>query len=1178
MYLSKLEVHGFKSFAQKTNVRFDSGITAIVGPNGCGKTNVADAIRWVLGEHKASTLRADKMENVIFNGTRNRKPLGMAEVSLTIENTKNILPTEYTEVTLTRRLFRSGESEYLLNKVPCRLKDIVDLFMDTGMGSDAYSVIELKMIEDILSERADDRRKLFEEAAGVTKYKSRRKQALRKLEQTSNDLIRIQDLVSEVQKNVNSLERQAKKAEQYKTYVDELKKLEIEHAERNYSLILKKLIPLNDQLAVVNAESAELSAELGTSEASMEVIQTELIRLEEKLSLLQKEYNLQRDKVGQKEQKIALNKQNKANYESNIERSKREKKETFEAIDELNFRVKEAEAQIDNFKNLISSAEGAYNIVQETSKSFEIHLNEKRKDAAEINTKSVALLNQLSAKKSEIERFKSRKDSISQRIENIEKENENLQENREDLTAELDELRFSEKQIIEELALAEDKVKNHGALIEEARQSLDAARQQISLIAVELQSKNQRKSFLNSIYESFEGVPEGVRYLLQNEKAKNLTTISDIITVKKEEWLPVITQWLGDKANYVIASNETEAISLLGKLKQEKKGVASFILLDRLKSISVSSQSISGAVSAETLLTSQTQYENLLKTIFNGVYLVESDEAAASLFKQNPHFTFLTKSGLSFSEQAVIKGGESSHEGHSRIGISEKIHELEKEIAELEQKKNQQESEVYSLKLNLENLQTQNVDQQLKDVQRKHVDIEKNISNVDFSLKNFQTRIEKNKEEISRLGDEYKNLEEQIDELMPGADELQFEINKLQKSASEVAESLKKIETEWQLHSSEAQEARAKLVGFQGDLQNAVNEKTRLASQSDALKSQINRRDEEIRTATEMIHTLEKDTAETESDLIDLLQDQKELQVKVETLELEVGQKRGDVRRLEEDVRDRRKRKDNAVELSQQIQSKITEHQIRFETLKNHVRDNYQIELEPKEFEDENEFDAAKLEDEIKRYKERVRNLGTVNALALEEYEKEKERLTFMTTQRDDLVAAEKTLQETIEEINRTAQAQFLEVFNQIKENFNKTFLTLFDPGDEADLILEENVDPLEAKIEIIAKPRGKRPQSIMLLSGGEKTLTAIALLFAIYLVKPSPFCILDEVDAPLDDANIDRYTKIIKKFSENTQFIMITHNKRTMESANMMYGVTMEEKGVSKLVSVKFDEAKQAS
>lgn len=1178
MYLSKLEVHGFKSFAQKTNVRFDSGITAIVGPNGCGKTNVADAIRWVLGEHKASTLRADKMENVIFNGTRNRKPLGMAEVSLTIENTKNILPTEYTEVTLTRRLFRSGESEYMLNKVPCRLKDIVDLFMDTGMGSDAYSVIELKMIEDILSERADDRRKLFEEAAGVTKYKTRRKQALRKLEQTRGDLVRIQDLVAEVQKNVNSLERQAKKAEQYKTYVEELKVLEIEHAERNYSLILKKLVPLNDQLATVTSEMAELSAELGTSEASMEQIQTELIRMEENLSLKQKELNLHRDKVTQKEQKIALNKQNKHNYESNIERYKREKEDTFATIDELNFQVKQAEEKIENFKNLIKSAESAYNIVQETSKSFEVHLNEKRREAAEINSKSVSLLNELSSKKSEIERLKSRKDSINQRIETLEKENETFSENKEELTAELDELRFSEKQILESLAEAEDKVKNHGSLIEKARQDLEDARQQFSMLNVELQSKNQRKSFLNSIYESFEGVPEGVRYLLKNEKDKNLTTVSDVVTVKNEEWLPVITQWLGEKANYVIAENESDALNLLSKLKKDKKGIASFILLDHLKSVSQNTVSLSGTTVAESLISSQGKYDNLLKNIFSGVYLVENDESAASLFKQNPHSTFLTKNGLIFSDQAVIKGGESSHEGHSRVGISEKIHELEREIASLGEKKNRQETEIGNLKQNLDSILSQNVDQILKDIQRKHVDIEKNISNVDFSVKNFTSRIERNKEDISRQSDEFKSLEEQIDDLIPSADEIQFEINKLQKSASEVADSLKKIETEWQLHSSEAQEARAKLVGFQGDLQNAVNEKARLSAQSETLKSQVNRRDDEIKMATEMIHSLEKDTEETESDLIDLLQEQKELQTKVETLELEVGQKRGDVRRLEEEVRDKRKRKDNAVELSQQIQSKITEHQIRFETLKNHVRDNYGLELEAKEFTDENEFDAAKLEDEIKRYRERVRNLGTVNPLALEEYEKELERLNFMTTQRDDLVTAEKTLMDTIEEINRTAQSQFMTVFQQIKENFNKTFLTLFEPGDEADLILEDNVDPLEAKIEIIAKPRGKRPQSITLLSGGEKTLTAIALLFAIYLVKPSPFCILDEVDAPLDDANIDRYTKIIRKFSENTQFIMITHNKRTMESANMMYGVTMEEKGVSKLVSVKFDEEKKAS
>lgn len=1177
MYLSKLEINGFKSFAQKTSIRFDAGITAIVGPNGCGKTNVADAIRWVLGEQKASTLRSDKMENVIFNGTKNRKPLGMSEVSLTIENTKKILPTEYSEVTLTRRLYRSGESEYLMNKVPCRLKDIIDMFMDTGMGSDAYSVIELKMIEDILSERHDDRRKLFEEAAGVTKYKTRRKQALRKLEQTQTDLVRIKDLLAEVQKTVNSLERQAKKAEQYKVYADDLKKCEIEMAEREFSNITQKLIPLNEQLKKFHDEIVRFSSELGVKESGYEKAKVEMVAMEQELSLLQKQLNLHLQEIEKINQSLILNKERKINHESNIKRAEDEKKLTIQSIGDLEKQVIISDEKILNFKNLIESSENAYNLVQETSRSFETHLTQKRNESAEINRKAVGLINDLSGKKTELERLKTRRDSSSQRTETIEKENEGLVEQIEDLTNNLDELRYSEKQILESISLTEEKVKNHTENIEKTRQLLVSTRETLSSIQIEIQSKNQRKSFLNSIYESFEGVPEGVRFLIKESKTKNITTFSDIFNLKKEEWLPVVTHWLADRVNFLIADNEHHALDQLALLKTQRKGIASFILLDRVDTTDLKKTAVEGVQHLSDLISTNEKYTPLCQSLFNGVYVVEEDEIGAKLFKQYPYFTFLTKSGLIFSDKLFVKGGQSGHEGPSRIGIAEKIKELETEIIELENKKKAQEDNIQQQKDLLDKLLVSNPQNELRESQRQHIELEKNISQIDYTIKNTQSRIEKNKLEISKLNEDDQLLGEQIDELLPEIDEAQYEITKLQKQSDEFKDSLQKLESEWQMHASQAQDARAKLVAFQGEHQNAINEKQRFIEQAEALKNQIAKRELEILQSNEQIETAEKEVQVADETLIGLLQKKEEMANEVDKKDLDYQSKRGGTNKLDDEIRQLLKSKELSNDLANQTQLKISENELKINNIKERIFNDYELTLTLKEFDDADPFDHQKMTDEIRRLRDRIKVLGAVNPLALQEFETEKARLDEMNTQLNDIISAEKTLLETIEEINQTAQAQFLDVFAKIRENFNMTFHTLFEPGDEADLKLEEGVDPLEAKIEISARPRGKRPQSITLLSGGEKTLTAIALLFAIYLVKPSPFCILDEVDAPLDDANIDRYTKIIKKFSEETQFIMITHNKRTMESANMMYGVTMEEKGVSKVVSVQFNEEKKA-
>ncbi len=1178
MYLSKLEVHGFKSFAQKTLVRFDSGITAIVGPNGCGKTNVADAIRWVLGEQKASTLRSDKMENVIFNGTRSRKPLGMAEVSLTIENTKNILPTEYQEVMITRRLFRSGESEYLLNKVPCRLKDIVDLFMDTGMGPDAYSVIELKMIEDILSERYDDRRKLFEEAAGVTKYKARRKQSQRKLEQTRHDLERINDIIVEVQKTVGTLERQAKKAELYEVYKSELQKLDLEYAEREYAQMNSRLVPLKQQLEQISDEILEMITGIDSGDAQIQRMKTDELEMAQALSLRQKELNLTDEEINRAENSVSVNKTRKTGLEANIQRFNQDKIETTDRQKLLQEEIRTAGDKMANWKSLSESAETAWTLVQETNKSFEIQLADKRKEAGDFNARLQELNREIILRQTSQEKAKARRDAAQNRVESVRKSIETQNEGIEDQTAEWDELKYEVKKSQNALSEAEKAAKDHALKLKDLQEKISEARSGLSAAEVEIQAAKHRLSFLKSVFESFEGIPEGARFLLKSGRLTSPGSFSDVITVKEDGWLPAVTRWLGDRAGLLIAADEQEALGFLSQLKKEKKGQAGFFLLNRIKKESPEpAPSVPGCTPMVNLIKTDARFEPLVNLVFWGVFTADSAEEAARLNEAWPGYTFLSRDGIVFSDRIAVRGGESANEKQSRIGVAEKITRAEAEITRLTREKTEKHNQLTEL-LSAENsLKSENPDAAVIRLRKETLELERKAAQVGATVQAGTQRIEAEEAELKRLDDEIAGLNEQLQEIQPEIDEYSYEIKKLQKTNQDLNSALTSLETEWMTHSRQAQEARAKLVDFQGQLQNARNEQNRLVASLDELNQFLIRRDSDISAATSEITRIEEEVRKTESDLIGLLGKRKEFQVGIEQAELQVSRQRGEINRLESVLRDLRKKKDDSVGLGHELDKKLQDLSIRIETLQNRIREEYALELELKSFTDEAEFDLARLGEEARRYRERIKNLGQVNTGALQEYTEQKDRLDFMIRQRDDLTKAEADLQQIIEEINQTAQLQFQTVFSQIRENFTTTFSTLFEPGDEADLILEDSPDALEAKIEIIAKPRGKRPQSITLLSGGEKTLTAIALLFAIYLVKPSPFCILDEVDAPLDDANIDRFSKIIRKFSTDTQFIIITHNKRTMEVAQMMYGVTMEEKGVSKLVSVKFDEEKPA-
>ncbi|MDE3057958.1 MAG: chromosome segregation protein SMC [Bacteroidota bacterium] len=1196
MYLSRLEVVGFKSFANKVQVKFDAGITAIVGPNGCGKTNVVDSIRWVLGEQKPSTLRSDKMEDVIFNGTKSRKPLGMADVSLTIENTKGILPSEYSEITITRRVYRSGESEYFLNKTLCRLKDIRDLFMDTGMGSDAYSVIELKMVETILSDRTDERRRLFEEAAGVTKYKHRRKEALRRLDSVQQDLVRVNDIVKEVQKVVGSLERQAQKAEMYNGLIKVLREREIALLEREYAELTKRMIPLKEQLTGARTEKERIDSQLSHEEMQLEAFREKLSALETQLTASQTELSHDQQQINQEQQRQISASERKRSLSDSIARYEKEKLELRQQQNELEQCSVEVRAAMDTAHVKVEQAEKNYSAKKEDLDAFGVQLDAKKSEVKRLQDRILELIHTLSEKRQAGERTKARIENIRGRIEYSSEEN-GIYQNEIDTNTELvTKLTAEDKTLRKQFAEAEVRVHEKEAY----KQSLEREVQELRNRELEtrgiLDRRRSRLDFLKGLVESFDGLSEGTKFLFTNEefwksaasgRASVQTTVADALTTDAE-YRVAIEAALGEAAGFIVVNNVEEAHRGIEFLKQNQKGKATFICLDRIPSVSRNGTIIRGdgiIGTARNVVRSESQYAPLFDYLLDGVVLVRDVNVAARYVERSeiPQGgidagsveKFVTLEGEMVSSEGLLKGGSTRSDEGGMIGKKSQIAELEEEIAVLEKELAHHRAEIDKRTATLNALDLKGTIEEAKRVEQKMTAVEMRIAQIEFEKKRIAENVQRNIAENSRLAAEADAMQEELDVLLPEVAKVEEERSLAEQHAGAVSSELETMEVLWSEYSRAANEAHVAVLNLENEESKFARELEYTRATIENIAAAQSQREKDITGANAEIERLTSELAQSESTITRMQEELRTLILQRKEVDAEYNAKRDAMHQLELKIKDERRLHDDSMGATHDLEMKVSELTMKCENLVARAKEEFDFALQSREFSPGEPFDFETGRAEVQKLKEHIEALGAVNFAAFDEFKTESERLEFITTQRDDLLESEKTLLATIEEINTTAQRMFLETFGKIRENFISTFKALFDEGDECDLRLEENVDPLEARIEIIAKPRGKRPTSIDLLSAGEKTLTAIALLFAIYLVKPSPFCILDEVDAPLDDSNIDRFARILRKFSDNTQFIVVTHNKRTMEAANAMYGVTMEEEGISKLVSVRFNENK---
>ena len=1191
MYLGKLEILGFKSFAQKTIVNFNQGVTSIVGPNGCGKTNIVDAIRWCLGEQRSGTLRSDKMENVIFNGTSNKKPMGMAEVSLTIQNNKGILPTEYSEVTITRRIFRSGESEYLLNKNICRLKDITNLFMDTGIGANAYSVIELKMVETILNNKTDERRVMFEEAAGVNKYKLRRRLALKKLDEVKSDLTRVNDIVSEVEKKVNSLERQAKKADKYNKISSTLRELEIELAERELALFNSQRNEARQTKEASFQSKINLDSELAKLEDEINVIKKQLSDIADELKIKRIDLNLQTEKIYNTHSNISVSEERENSLKKNIDRFQIELEELKRQLIETEKIIFEGNNSLNDFSVKTDSKENERKLIKEKLSLLKIEFETKRNF---LKTQSEMLLKKFKEITGNENDLANVEKSLQAKNLSISKLNEKIQlltGNIAKTVGYIENLNQEKGETEEKLADAETIYLDKQKEKENLEKKLNELRAKELEIKSAINNIKDKINFIQNLIDTLEGVSKGAKALIEGRDwATGEKALLAHVGNSSEEFRFAVEASLKSNLNNILIESIEDLKNGIEYLKNNEIGKASFSLNNNLfnkntgllfniskfmlKSKSKKLAKEKGFIGwAKNFIQTEEKWKVYFENILDKTVIVDTFTNAYELSSKYYDFNFATLNGDYIDKSGIIEAGSEPRIDDSLFGRKQVLEKLKDEYPRLETELDILRKEISELEFNISEIDLKVLSERGRLLINDLANVEKQISQFEFEKKRANDEIEKTRLEIQDLVSESNKLDNENISLKAI---LSAQIEEKQKADIDkqlLEEDFKIFEEEYNSIETNLNKLNLDIERLRGEKKNIENAINRANEAIENIKKTISKREFDIATSSEEVDILMNSINIKKIELLELEQGKNILEEEENSINTKYKSIQLQIQDIENRQKSLRKERDVVSESIHLSEMKLNELAIKIEALQESIQENYSLSLQKKEFEDNNTFDFKQRTDEVHSLKQQVKNLGPINLLAYSEYEEEKERFEFLNKQRNDLIDSEKDIVKTIEEININAQSLFMDTFEKIRTNFINIFRGLFNPGDEADLRLEESSDPLEGKIEIIAKPKGKRPTSIELLSGGEKTLTAIALLFAIYLVKPSPFCILDEIDAPLDDANIDRFTKIIHDFSKDTQFIVVTHNKRTMEAASTLYGVTMQEEGISKLVSVRFNE-----
>ncbi len=1176
MQLTRLEIKGFKSFGDKITINFNEGVTAIVGPNGCGKSNVVDAIRWVLGEQSTRMLRSEKMENIIFNGTKNRKPSNLAEVSLTFDNTKNVLPTEFSQVTLTRKLYRSGESEYRLNDVQCRLKDITDLFLDTGIGSDSYSIIELKMIDEIIANKENSRRALFEEASGISKYKLRKKQTFSKLKDTEADLSRVEDILFEIDKNLKTLENQAKKAERYYKLKEQYKALSVLLASFRIISYRDALATLEEQELQQSDGKSAISTAIDTLEAALQQQKLDSLNKEKNLGVQQKATNEYVSKIRTYESDKKLKNEQLRFLEDKESRLKGELEKDKNQLNHVIYNQKRLQEELiqenELFKNLQTELEKQktqVDVLRQQQQEARTQLDQVAKDNG-------VFQNELHQLEKNLAILHIQKDALQQEstrnVTDAQSKEVELNEFNKVL-ADLENRLQSQKQ---EFELAQQLEADLQEQIVQSQHVLEQQKQELSSESRKLDAKQNEYNLTKSMVDNLEGFPESIRFLKKNTNwTKQAPLFSDILFCK-EEYRIAIENYLEPVMNHYVVQTQAEAVEAIQLLSNSAQGRANFFILDAVKAKKTEKpDSKQNLISALDIIEVDVQYRLLCEMLLHEVYLIKSgEEAELKTALPETNQIILSSSGKFSKNRMGMSGGSVGLFEGKRIGRAKNLENLAKEIkslannvAKLAASIEQESQKLETLKSASQKTQNQQKEQAFNSLNNEYISIKTKQEQYLAFMENSRNRKQDIEAKMAGIAKEIETAEPRLAEMKAEQEIKQNKYGQLQQQYQVLADKLTNESTLYNQENIRFHQQQNKVSGLEKDLEYR-------SSQHKNLSENIENHTAELLKAQADIKETLQHVDHSDGDLIAMYAQKEALEKGLQELEQEYYASRGAITEAENAIAEKRRQKEQTELLANEIKDKKTALKLELNALKERLSVEFSIDIEDlldtEIPEGENEEDLKEKTDKLKR---QLEDFGAINPMAMEAYQEMSERVEFIQAQKKDLLDAKASLLETIKEIDDTARAKFMQAFTQVREHFIEVFRSLFNEEDSCDLVLSDPENPLESDIEIMARPKGKRPLSINQLSGGEKTLTATALLFSLYLLKPAPFCIFDEVDAPLDDTNIDKFNNIIRKFSNQSQFIVVSHNKRTIASTDIIYGVTMVEQGVSKVVAVDMRE-----
>ncbi|MBQ8138199.1 MAG: chromosome segregation protein SMC [Lachnospiraceae bacterium] len=1181
MFLKSIEVQGFKSFANKIVFQFHNGITGIVGPNGSGKSNVADAVRWVLGEQSVKQLRGGTMTDVIFSGTETRKPLSYAYVAITLDNSDHALPTDFEEVTIARRLYRSGESEYLLNGTACRLKDVNELFYDTGIGKEGYSIIGQGQIDKILSGKPEERRELFDEAAGIVKFKRRKASALKKLENEQNNLVRVNDILTELERQVGPLERQSEKAKQYLSLKENLKTLDVNAFLLEHESLKSKLIDVEEKLSIASEDLTGVKKEY-------DGVKEEYDRMQETIAGLDKEIESARNELSNTDL-------NRSRLEGQIELLKEKIRSAgdsdayyLERKNSINEEIEKRRAEREKILNDNKDADEKALETENTAKELADALSRVQSEIEKLNSeleenKNIIIgeLNSRSTIKAKMSRFDSLSEQINVRKAELNSRILRVKSDEEERKESIKELEDVFEKATEEITSKQKEEKETESTIEELRSKINKTDDKLrSDQALYHQEKTKLQTLLD-IAERYEGYGGSVKKVMeQKSRFKGIVgVVADIIKVDKKYETAIETA-LGGNIQNIVTKDEDTAKKLIGFLKEGKLGRATFLPMDavsnpqQIKAIDVlNEKGVLGL--AHTLVDTDKEYEKIAESLLGRFVVVDSvDNATKIARKYNYTIRMVTLEGELLAPGGAISGGAFKNNTNF-LGKRREIADLEKSVDKLEKEIERGDKEVNELRDKRTEMRTK-----LEHIKLEISDLTIKQNTARINLSSARERMEEESENALSLASEQQDIEKQLAEIAEGRESAKDELALSEEKESLANEKIAELGRLLDEKHKEETESSAKVNAFEVEVTKMRQALLYKQENLDRIDAELSKSDEELSAVLSALEANEKMVAENKEN-ISLIE---------ETIEKSYSVAENKQTEMQENIKkkaelsakqktffeDREALADKMASLDKEVFRLTSQKEKSEESIESHINymwDEYEITLSAAAaIRDESMNDLVVMKRDIAEVKDKIKRLGDVNVNAIEEYKEISERYNTMKTQQTDLVQAAETLKGIIAELDSAMRKQFSEKFKEISEEYDRVFKELFGGG-KGTLELMEEEDILEAGIRIIAQPPGKKLQNMMQLSGGEKALSAIALMFAIQNLKPSPFCLLDEIEAALDDSNVGRFAKYLHKLTKHTQFIVITHRRGTMENVDRLYGITMQEKGVSTLVSVNLIE-----